>query len=316
MDYLNLKELVHKSEKEIFEEEKTFRKVFIAFLACLLFLFSLFLTSGILAAIDWANPDFTNKIMNSLMENNPEALDSWIQWEMNNKFSSWVISPFISASVILISGVFFVISLLKSYKQKTFKFLSTFSSFLVGFMAFMAVTNLFWSLIVITNWGSTTLYDFIIISWIAASSTIIIWFFVSRNISLIKRITMISIQREQNANFMSELMKRNGNASSQYQSNNKTTTFGTNKQNTNKENPEVVKYKEKLNKLNEKDLQKIAQKLYIAGSESIEKEELINIILGIKFSNIDNNKEPLKEKSDKKTKEIKVDEYEETLDKD
>ncbi|MGL5521774.1 MAG: Rho termination factor N-terminal domain-containing protein [Metamycoplasmataceae bacterium] len=283
---LNINEYKEKTSSQIFESEKKFRPFFIALFIALLFLFAMYLTSLILTIMNWTDPNFIQAFKDNLIANDqnniltPSRIENIVlQTQLIQISQASILLLIITTSLVL-----FVKKLYDCYKEKTFSKLSIMASMVIGLIGFYVIVNL------LTSFFNPRLF----ISWstidtlniIASGSTIFIWFFISRYITLIKKISlraeMLAKAKEQQYG-LNEIIQQvntfqtneNGEKSEEnvdYEAN-----VGNN------ENKEIIieqKYESnpnalKLKNLNKTQLTQIANKLSISGIDLMTKEELI-----------------------------------------
>ncbi|MGL5519962.1 MAG: Rho termination factor N-terminal domain-containing protein [Metamycoplasmataceae bacterium] len=283
---LNINEYKEKTTSQIFESEKKFRPFFIALFIALLFLFAMYLTSLILTVLKWTDPNFIQAFKDDLLLNDtnntltPSRIENIVlQTKLVQISQAAILLSIITASLVL-----FVKKLYDCYKEKTFSKLSIMASMVIGLIGFYVIVNLFsffFNPRLFTTWNVIDTLNII-----ASGSTIFIWFFISRYITLIKKISlraeMLAKAKEQQ-NGINEIIQQ-VNTFPTDENNQKTEEnidYATN--NENSENKEIVIGQKnelnpnasKLKNLNKNQLIQIANKLSISGVDLMTKEELI-----------------------------------------
>lgn len=209
---------------------------------------------------------------------------------------SSVIDVFLNLLIQLAALGLLCLSLFKCVKEKTYKYISFFSTVFIFIQVFYSFFGLFRYAIYSVN-----LMDAFNVSWVYVLQFIMmfvypfIWFFISRNVGIIRRISMQAEMREQIQNKMN-------NAFGMFEGND---PFGVNKSSANSVNNEEMQTENnnhafyvKLKALSREQLNEIASKLSISGYEYMTDEELMKIISDIRNA----------QNSSVKEKEFKVEE--------
>ncbi|MGL4343515.1 MAG: Rho termination factor N-terminal domain-containing protein [Metamycoplasmataceae bacterium] len=273
MNFLNINDYLNKTTEQLFSQEKKFRPFFIAFFATLLGLFSLYLTSGILSAVFWPQNSETFK---SIFERNnfTISLEQYL-----NVMAFQNIAPAFVQSAILLGCLFaFAFSLKKCYKLKNLSKLSSFPTLFVGFIAIFGSSNLIFSFIsgnFILNWSDPSF----IINFVATISTILIWFFVSRYVTLIRRFFQTAEQKDFIQQLSQNFQKNSSNPFSANANSNSSTQ--NNEKNKNENNVDDDIKNSPLWGMKISEIRLVAEKLSISGTENMKKEELIKTILNV-----------------------------------
>ncbi|MGL4183814.1 MAG: Rho termination factor N-terminal domain-containing protein [Metamycoplasmataceae bacterium] len=317
---LNINEYKEKTSSQIFESEKKFRPFFISLFISLLFLFAMYLTSLILTILNWTDPDFVqafkDNLLNSSNNYTPAQIENIVlQTKLIQIFQSSILLLIIVASLVL-----FVKKLVDCYKEKTFSKLSIMASMVIGLIGFYVVVNLF-SLFfnprLFTSWSVIDTLNII-----ASGSTIFIWFFISRYITLIKKISlraeMLAKAKEQQEGINQIFQQANTFQTNENENDLKSEEYS-NYEDGNKNKEIVIDEKSELNpnasklkNLNKNQLIQIANKLSISGVDLMSKEELIYHISLItnnekkptKTAKLANKKTSSKAKSKKEEEQI------------
>ena len=254
--------------------EKKQRKVFFFFI----FLFFLAVLAlniiGILEIAFWVK-DQDNIVNNWVNYYNDPDFD----WDNGKYF--WKIDlinmcTMLGFSILIL--VFLSLSILKCIKNKTFSNLSMFSTI---FIFIQCIYGLF-DLIRYAVWG-VNIVDSFDVSWvyllefITPFIYIFIWFFISRNVSLIRKIAISANIREQQEAILRETMGygkdhiHNHPDTQEDEDDNGNPEFNTNDS-----------FYLRLKKLNREQLNEFAKALSISSYESMSDDELIKIIYDIK----------------------------------
>ncbi|MGL5438120.1 MAG: Rho termination factor N-terminal domain-containing protein [Metamycoplasmataceae bacterium] len=283
---LNINEYKEKTSSQIFESEKKFRPFFISLFISLLFLFAMYLTSLILTILNWTDPNFVQAFKDNLLLNDtnntltPARLENIVlQTKLIQISQASILLLIITASLVL-----FVKKLFDCYKEKTFSKLSIMASMVIGLIGFYVIVNLFsffFNPRLFTSWSVIDTLNIV-----ASGSTIFIWFFISRYITLIKKISlraeMLAKAKEQQAGF-NEIIQQVNTFQTDENNQNPAKDINYDVSGENNENKEIIIDQKnelnpnasKLKNLNKNQLIQIANKLSISGVDLMTKEELI-----------------------------------------
>lgn len=231
-----------------------------------------------------------------------KIIDNWaIQGSGNNDLEyiwrSQLINLVVQMIIPLGMLITLIMSLVKCYKQKSFKYISFLSTILIFYQSILGFMTLIKYAISRVN-----LVDSFQVSWvyILDFSMIfiypVIWFFISRNVAIIRRIYLIAElnaarQQVQN-NFGGGVDPFAGMMANQNNENQKSDSnqFDTNDA-----------FYLRLKNLTRDQLNEIAKQLSISGFESMKDEELMKIIADIRnVQNVDSQEKEIKTEEQEK----------------
>ncbi|QGZ97814.1 hypothetical protein GE118_03290 [Mycoplasma sp. NEAQ87857] len=227
---------------------------------------------------------------------------------ISNNVNNITVSPLLTTSFIVIIGCALLFSysksLIKSYKEKDFRFLSQYTLSFVSLFAFIGIFMLLFSLFGLAgfeNIKSTNSYNkaAFIINAISIAFVILTWFVVGREVKVIRQAFFAFELRKQMEKVKEEYLKilKNANINFDNQATNNTNPFTgfnfnqtqdntTNTENKVEENTNKNQELKKLLNLPNAQLFEIAKKLNIFGYETMTKEELAETIYN--YTNIKN----------------------------
>lgn len=288
---INAKKYENKSVNQLWDED---RKTFFIWLACFLAsLFAIFLIQLSVIVILGVDKDNIIARVNKYISDKKTIITGFSYW--NNLLTSEIFS--ITLTIVAIACL--ISSGIKSIKSKNLASISTFPSFFMFFKVVISVIGLIFisanNIDIIEGFKFTKAN---IISFSLSFVYIIIWFVLSRNVSLIKRIFLRSYLLE-NLKQTNEGMFQNGMF--QNQNNN---AMAPNFEQSNQMVKEADPKFQKLNNLNKNQLDEIAKKMFISGYEMMSKEELVSTIYSIYIANEDpKEKNELKQNEGEESKE-------------
>lgn len=240
--------------------------------------------------------DDLNNSSSSASLNNKEYVDTQLTVELVKQIFYLIT---FSVSLGLLGFTFF-----KSVKSKTFANLSSLPTGIIFFLSFLTFFD-FLNLLVIRGniaFGSFLKYsNYFIFSFIVVKVIyILVWFLVSRNVSLIRRLFTRAETLEKMETFFAnhpeaEAMRNQGfnPAANSQAANPEINNRPNSSPKSAKENDPIY---QRLISLDEKGLHQVAKQLSISGYDTMEKNELINVIYLI-YKNM---------QADQKSKEIEV----------
>ena len=245
--------------------------------------------------------DDLNNSSSSASLNNKEYVDTQLTVELVKQIFYLIT---FSASLGLLGFTFF-----KSVKSKTFANLSSLPTGIIFFLSFLTFFD-FLNLLVIRGniaFGSFLKYsNYFIFSFIVVKVIyILVWFLVSRNVSLIRRLFTRAETLEKMETFFAnhpeaEAMRNQGYGFPNNQAGANSQAGNSEINNRPNSSPKSAKENDpiyqRLISLDEKGLHQVAKQLSISGYDAMEKNELINVIYLI-YKNM---------QSDQKSKEIEV----------
>lgn len=234
-----------------------------------------------------------DKIIANLEEHNPNETKD----RLDMAWRSGLISLSIEMLLPIAMLVTLISSLIKCYKKKSFKYISFLSTILIFFQSIYG----FMSLIRYAISGINLVESFQV-SWVNVLSFVmifiypVIWFFISRNVAIIRRIYLIAElnaarQQVQN-NFGGGVDPFAGMMANQNNENQKSDSnqFDTNDA-----------FYLRLKNLTRDQLNEIAKQLSISGFESMKDEELMKIIADIRnVQNVDSQEKEIKTEEQEK----------------
>lgn len=260
-------------------ENKT-KKNFFTWLFSFALMLSIFCIITLLQVIFWIVDK--NLLLNLLEniygdKNSFFSIDSQYIW--NENLAQFVFS----FAFQLLTFILLIRSIYICFKNKSFKFISFLPT---AFIFVQAISSLFYVFSLLLR-GSNALELFsiswvFVIQFIMPFLYILTWFFISRNVSLIRN---IAFQAEIRANFTKQFNEQEDIFQRTF---NQTNDKQKKEQENKAKNDEFYN---RLKNLNRNQLNDIAQSLAISGYEDMSDEELINIMRNIKKAEIDNSKE-------------------------
>lgn len=296
--FINIEKYGKMTSSQLWEKET--RKVFWTWIFAFVFALVV-LTTITISQISYFFID-KNTLIKEWIEKYPDYVNI-----ANNVWRSDVIDVFLNLIIQLTALGLLCFSLFKCIKEKTYKYISFFSTFFIFIQVFYSFFGLIRYAI-----NSINLIDAFNISWVYILQFIMmfvypfIWFFISRNVGIIRRISMQAEMREQIQNKMN-------NAFGMFEGND---PFGVNKSANTANNNEEMQPNEnsndhafyiKLKALSRNELNEIASKLSISGYEYMSDQELMKIITDIRNAQNSSIKEKefkVEEKNDDDKKSI------------
>lgn len=285
--------------KELWKKEKSeYRHWVILFAIALLALTALATTILVINSMNFTTiskwiQDYNNGTdANKLLPGQPNYMDE----KSANMSAIWEIAPNAFQVIgLLTAATLFVSTIFKVYKQQSFAHLSRWSTWMVGFAAFMSVLNLIsmmWNRAVMDYLTSTPSGIFAIVFYVLS---IVIWALISAPLARIRVAFARSAYVEkmqadpqfQQAKAQYEAMMRAAQGMQGAQSPfgpapvAPQTTTDANGQVVTPATPEVSPEKKRLEGMSLAQLKKVAAELSISGASSMKKDELIEAILRV-----------------------------------